>query len=254
MTLKIAKKVYGFSLAYASDFNQIVTANDSGFAYNNIMVGIRDPSAAPDPNLFPKCGYYEVDEPLKMNYSPTATINFDNKIASWNTGAKLLLTDYNWPAAEPCDGGKSAGLWLTMYMSNNNTYIMCDAYNGGLCGSECDFWDEYSHYYNPIPFSNWLMNEMVQTSNWDCAFKLANGSDQNINQIWLYACNDGDITSVQTFCGYAWQNGWLLRQEKQIEFEWKCDSPDPCTNCVWPYGTWYLYDSYYTGQEQYVGY
>lgn len=240
ISLKDAHDIYGFSLAYANGFNDISNLEAAGYSDSNIMVGVGDPSKA-HPNQYNKCGYYEIDEPLKMGYSYTATINFDDTIASWNSGAKLLLTDYNWPAAEVCDGGRSAGLFLTLYMSNNNTYIMCDQYDGDLCGSECDYWDEYSHYYNPIPFSNWLMNELIQSSNWSCAFNLANGSDQNINQIWLFADGDGDLTSLQTFCGYAWQYGWLVRQEGRLVEVWQ----NTDGTCNWETGNWTLISSHY---------
>ena len=54
VTLEIAKNVYGFSLAFAGGFNQIQPVKDSGFEFSNIMVGIGDPSTAPNPNLYDK--------------------------------------------------------------------------------------------------------------------------------------------------------------------------------------------------------
>ncbi len=258
ITLDTARITYGFSLAYATGFNSISKLEGANYADPNIMVGIGDPTVAlGQVKNYNKCGYYEIDEPLSFNYSPTDTKKFEDTINAWDPGGKVMLTDYNWPSEACCNfWAKDAGLWLAQYQGSNY-YMMCDKYDGTCCGSPCDYWDEFSNYYNPAHvISNWAKNQMWQTSNWDCCFKLANGSDQNIVQIWLYADSVGDISSVQTFCGYAWQNGWLLRLQKQIEIIWKCDDPQPCTNCDWynNKGNWYVYDTFYTGQQRYAGY
>ncbi len=206
------------------------------------------------PNKYPKCAYYEIDEPIKYNYSSSDTKALENLIASWNTGAKVMVTDFHWPANSSCVGWlTNYGAEMGPYIATNNAYVMCDQYDGDQCGSECTYWDEYSNYYNPSHvMSNWVKNQTWYTSAWDCAFKLANGSDQNINQIWLYA-GTGDITAIQTFCLYAWYNGWLVRQMKQIEEIWECHLTNPCVNCIYP-TTYNLTNTYYTGQIEYVSY
>ena len=261
ISLQDAKIIYGFTLAAVSGFDNISTAYNAGYDYPNIMVAYLNPTSALDllqsnPNLYPKCGYYEIDEPTKAtnSYSSTDTKELENLINNWGTGAKVMLTDYHWPTKTLCTDWFNWGAQLGLYQGINY-YIMCDEFGGDICGSPCDYWDEYSNYYNPTHvFSNWLDNVNAHYSLWDCCFKLANGTDQNINQIWLWAGN-GDLTALQHFCECAWENGWLLRLEKQILVIWKCSDPEGCFSCSWPNsGTWYIYDSYYTGVQEYVAY
>ncbi len=251
-----AKNIYGFSLYAASSFDNIETVHGAGFPYSNIMVSYLNPTNAlailqDTSKHYSKCGYYEIDEPAKYSYSYTDTKSLESLINNWNTGAKVLLTDFNWPEKTACAKWYNWGAQLGLYQGSNY-YVMCDTYAADACGSPCDYWNEYTNYYSPAHvFSNWLDNVLAHWGYWDCCFKLANGTDQNINQIWLWA-GTGDLTALQSFCTDAWENGWLLRQEKQIEIIWKCDTSNPCTNCIWPYGIWYISDSYYTGRVQYV--
>ena len=260
ISLQDAKNIYGFSLVAVNGFSNIDSAENAGFEASNIMVAYLNPTTAlailqSNPNQYPKCGYYEIDEPLKNNFSYIDTKRLEDLISSWNTGAKVMLTDYHWPSPTICDGNMDWGARLD-YFQGSNYYIMCDNYGTppDICGSPCDFGDEYSNYYNPAHvISNWVLNQSVQTSNWDCCFKLANGSDQNIKQIWLWA-GSGDTTAIKTFCLYAWNNGWLSRLRKEILITWKCNSPDPCQSCIWgsSNSNWIISSYIYTGNDQYV--
>ncbi len=69
------------------------------------------------------------------------------------------------------------------------------------------------------------------------------------------ANNTGYETTIANCYAGSWQSGWLLRLEKQVIVEWRCDNPDPCTNCPWtPDAGWYVYDWWYIGQQQWVSY
>ena len=259
VTLQDAKKIYGFSLAAVNGFDNIASAKSAGFDYSNIMVAYLNPTTAlatlqSNPNQYPKCGYYEIDEPLRYNFSYTDTKSLESLISSWGTGARVMITDYNWPTECCCNfWSKDAGAYLAYYQGVNY-YMMCDQYGGNCCGSPCDFWDEYTNYYSPSHvISNWLDNVSAHYGLWDCCFKLANGSDQNINQIWLCAGN-GDLGALQQFCYCAWSNGWLLQREDYIETVWECTT-QPCTNCSFPTkGNWIVENVIDTGQYQYVGF
>ena len=256
-----AKNIYGFSLCAAFGFDNIASVHNAGYDYPNIMVEYLNPTSALsvlqyNPNQYPKCGYYEIDEPTKYSYSPTDTKSLETLINNWNTGAKVMLSDFHWPGKTLCTAYEDWGAKMEGYCGDNY-YITCDNYGLGTetCGKPCEYWDEYTNYYGSWHVvSNYVYNQSVQSSNWDCCFKLANGTDQNIKQIWLWA-GTGDLAALQTFCMYAWYNGWLLRQEKETEIIWKCNSYNPCTTCVWPSGgSWYVEEILYTGRVSYVPY
>lgn len=77
--LKDAKNEYGFTLAAAPGLDAIDSVNGAGFDYSNIMVAYLNPTNAltilrDTINYhYPKCGYYEIDEPAKYSYSTTDT-------------------------------------------------------------------------------------------------------------------------------------------------------------------------------------
>ena len=254
ISLQDAKNIYGFSMVAVNGFDNIASAKNAGFNYQNIMVAYINPTSAlatlqDHPSQYPECGYYEIDEPLKYNFSYTDTKSLETLITSWNTGAKVMITDYNWPNEGCCNGwSKDAGAYLAYYQGVNY-YMMCDQYTGNCCGSDCDFWDKFTQYYGAgHVISNWLENVSNQSNDWDCCFKLANGSDQNIKQIWLWA-GAGDLTALQNFCGYAWMNGWLLKLQRQKVYILENTSGD-CSE----EGPWVTVKSYYTGQIRWVSY
>jgi hypothetical protein len=254
ITLQDAKNIYGFSFAAAQGFDNIATVFNAGFDYEHIMVDYLNPTSAlailqSTPNLYPKCSYYEIDEPTKNSFSTTDTKSLETLINNWNIGAKVMLTDYHWPEKTLCTDWYNWGQQLGNY-EGSDYYIMCDNYGTppDPCGDPCDFWNEYISYYNPAyVFSNWVMNQSAQSSNWDCCFKLANGSDQNINQIWLYA-GTGDVTAIQLFVGYAWSDGWLLQFQKQ-----KVNVLINTSNDCDPDGPWAINQTWYTGNTEWVG-
>ena len=164
-----------------------------------------------------------------------------------------MITEFHWLGNSGCNLWQNYGVQIGPYIATNNAFIMCDQYNGDYCGSECDYWDEYSNYYTPShAMSNWVKNQEWYTSAWDCAFKLANGSDQNIKQIWLWA-GTGDTTAIKSFCWYAWYNGWLTRRYAEIENIWICDNINPCVTCSFP-NSFTIQKSYFDGLYQYISY
>lgn len=241
VTLGKAYNTYGFSLACV-DYSRINMAHDSGFAYSNIMVNVGSYYAMPDYfNQYPKCGYYLIDEPYENNYDQGLVQIFNN----WANPSIVMLDDYDWPST---DGSEMAGY------EANNTRIMCDQYVGTIYGDPLDYWNKYTENYGTAFFiAGWLNNTQDLENWWGSSFSLVNNSLTNISQIWLYALNTGNESLVESFCETAWQNGWLLRLEKETEIIWKCTNSQPCTNCNWNnnQGNWYIYDSFYTGQQQY---
>jgi hypothetical protein len=242
-----ALNIYGFSLAGVQGFGNIASAFNAGFPYSNILVEYLNPTSAlatlqSNPNLYPKCGYYEIDEPLKNNYSSADTKSLESLISSWNIGARVILTDYNWPDEASCNlWSYDAGAWLAYYQGVNY-YIMCDDYAGNSCGSVVDFWQEYSGYYSPSHvISGILDNVSYHESTWDGCFQLANNSVPNYTQVWLWA-GTGDVSAIQLFVGDAWSEGWL----QQFQTGMTSIYINTSTDCN-PNGPWSIVKSYSAG-------
>lgn len=254
---------YGFRYIVAN-FSEVQTAIDSGFAHNNIMINLPYSVTWNDiyDNNNPAFNYYYIDEPF-VNVSYTVVNNIASLVNQKSSSAKLLFSDYYWPPQNYCPecfGVSGNGTYIQdYYFTSSNLYILCDQYAGNCCGSAHDFGDEYKSFYG-MPYRNWTnWLSLDHSAQWGDLLNVAmawSTSEGAFNPVWIYG-DDSDVNEgfFESFANTAWQTGWLLRFEKQMVIEYKCLDQNPCTNCVWPnQGSWYIYDSWYTGQQQYISY
>jgi hypothetical protein len=245
---------YGFTNILA-EFSSASYAVSSGFQHDSIMIGL--PGAATlwkdiynDNN--PAYNFYFVDEPYKqMSIQEFAKIS--RFIYQKNSRAKLLFTDYYWPDINlPCyfTSGNKHSIW-NYYLNKPNVFIMCDQYDGNWCGDASSFWQKYKSVYG-VPFrnfSNWITLDSDNINDWKDLLNLA--SSFGMNLLWIYGLDKNvDESRISEFCSNAWQEGWLLRLEKNLVVVYKCTNP----YCHWPdKGEWAIYSAYYADQ-QYVPY
>jgi hypothetical protein len=213
-------------------------------------------------------GYYFIDEPNEHNVSEAQMGLLADLIDSKSQGqAKFFFTEYNWPANALCNAYNGCGLTDENYLDNINTYIQCDQYQGNCCAVTAGFWDEYQAYFTASKnISNWMSLNINADGNplgragcngkantWSDLF--GNANRYGMNNIWLYADNNGVEANIQEFCLAAYEAGWLLQEQKQVITNWECSNPNPCTNCSFPdEGNWYIVNTFYTGLVRYIAY
>ncbi len=246
------------SQAYTLGFREKIITNSSqrnsalqaGFTTNNLMLQMVSQSTYQSQLSDVNSSGYTInrtyiDEPYESN------------TVVWSAGDLSTYISYleaNYP---------SANLTVSSWLSPNSfyeqlvsvplVYIMDDYYKGDVTSS----WNTFKNGYGSKNVADWISLEYNQDgtgySDYSSCFGKAN--QLGLNDIWLYAHDYNSLSLLQQYSYSAWANGWLLRLSKQLIIIWKCSSPSPCTNCSYPSeGDWYVYDSYYTGQEQWVAY
>ncbi len=253
ISLSKAYNQYGFN-EVSIDFSDTSNAFQAGFKPDSIMIFLN--TSIPDYYITNarSFGYYFFDEPVKNGIGPTTILGYAETILQKNSNSKCLISEYKWTKPALCNAYfVYDGPTVWNYLESPNMGVMCDQYwLDNECGTMVDFWNEYFNYYNPFSFSDWMDNTMNNSGGWSSCFSWANS---HINQIWLFADGAGNESVIQNYCQTAWYTSWLLRFAKQLIIIWKCNSSSPCTNCSYPSsGNWYVYESYYTGVQQYLSY
>ncbi len=136
---------YGFT-NICTNFYETGTAMSKGFAHDSILVRL---DAGGSPSQIQQeldaiyngfiFKYFYIDEPYIHSIDPTTVHLFATIIYAENTASKLLFTDYYWPHTNVyCWNSGNEDYLEDNYLSEPNTYIMCDQYGGNLCGNEHD--------------------------------------------------------------------------------------------------------------------
>ncbi len=275
---------YGFNQLFipngssGSVNNAIQVAINARFSRNNLMVDLGESNSAAACSIITgipsseEPGYYYIDEPFektRFGDSITTVIPYlANLISSNNPSAKLFLSSFTLPFNTGCNTRNYLAGFEYLFSLNSNIYVQCDAYPSDCCYPTTGYWDKFNNAFGAHDISNWMsvtVNNGSTPGSYPCAgYPWPNSSDWSslfgeanaigMNNIWLYAYQTGNQAAVSNFAYSAWTNGFVLNLEKQVFTEWKC-TQDNCTDCVWPNeGVWYIYNMYYTGVVQYVGY
>lgn len=271
---------YGFNELFigsgSNDYiNASITADTlAGFNTSNLMVDLDKSNSAIAKSIIKgtiNVGYYFIDEPFEKGAFGDSIYDVIPSLASLiysrNNNSKLFISSYWAPFPSICNGYSSQDCsvgFQTLFGLESNIYVMSDDYYSDCCLTTTGYWDAFQNSYHSRNISNW-MNVVInngsnygyppcsnpKSSDWSSLFGHAN--NYGMNNIWLYALQDGNEAAVQKFCYAAWTNGFVLNLAKQFFIEYKC--VDPCSSCVWPIkGDWVVSNMYYTGRIQYVAY
>jgi hypothetical protein len=163
---------YGFN-EVCINYDEAIAVNQAGFKNSDsIMVRVSS-STSPSYILSNQAyGYYLIDEPLEHGVSYNTMTSLANAIHSRNSAAKFMFTDWYWPIGDlPCwDAGDY--LAAQQYMSNVNTYIMCDQYNNSDCNGDMEqFWNKYRTWYgSTYSWMNFAQNTGLNAGNFALLF------------------------------------------------------------------------------------
>ncbi len=258
---RILHDQYGFTYYMVGFGESGDTSITNYFPLSNLMVNVPYNVNQQEIQNDPAYNYYYLDEPLQNGIANSYFLNMASWISNKNPDAFFLFSDYYWPLNNiTCypmedDGNRIETYWFP----NQNVRIMCDQYSGNLCGSAHDYWDEYKGYYGMLyrNLTNFITLNPDKSNNgadWGDLLNLA--SSWYMNPIWVYGLDSNvDESTISYFANTAWSTGYLYELEKQVTTVWKCLEYPSCTDCVYPtQGGWYVYESYYTGEQQYVAY
>jgi hypothetical protein len=267
------RNTYGFSMLLVSNNTDIDNAHSAGFHYDSLMLQLSNYGGAMNQidqsnEGGRSVGYYYVDEPDE-NGNTWSGGQVDEVADYASPYAPLYFSSFKWPTAfyeQPITYGQRYSSWLGV---SSNLYILCDQYHGDFYGQAEDYWGEFHDYYggtrNPTDWIHLVINNGMggghntwtseNSSSWDDLIHFATGS-LGMNKLWLYANGTDDEGLLEGYCQIASFYGWLLEYAKQYVFVWKCQSPNPCTNCNFQEGegNWYIEDSYYTGPTEWTNY
>ncbi|MCL5030167.1 MAG: hypothetical protein M1480_14245 [Bacteroidetes bacterium] len=243
---------WGFNKLFINNITtyqtDIANANTAGFTTQNIVFGLSG-NFINDYNLLsgnnpPNVEAYYLDEVEERGYYNESQIRtLGNLVASKCPGTNFYLSSYN-PFLRP--------YYYLLTQNVPNTYIMCDEYNGDCYGTVSEYWTAFQqNLYPGHNNANWMSvvaNDMNCDAHSNCdgncsdnwAVLLQQADNLGENTVWLFAAGTGDSTRVQNFSYIAWEYGWMFRWQETLATEWQCDSPNPCTNCTWPNGNWYI--------------